>query len=112
MSDFVQIAAPAAEEIEPFRFELAGKKFELPALTEDTAPLELMPLLLLASSEEVGDEELVRAGVMFLEYIKSDEPKLWKHLKAQRASLAWLNGLMQAWLEHAGIDPKASSSSS
>ena len=107
MSDYLKIAAPKSVEIAPFRFEINGKRFELPALTESTAPLELMPLLLLAVMDGVNTDQKIQAGIAFFEYLKNDHPALWRHLKKQNNSLEWINGLMEAWIEHGGIDPKA-----
>jgi len=109
MSEYVEIAAPAEETPEPFRFVLAGERFELPILTDRTAPLELIPVLMIAHSDDVTDREMVNAGVAFFEYLKCEHPRLWKHIKKQDQSIVWANGLMEQWLKASKIDPKASS---
>lgn len=107
MSEFVKIAAPTTADPEPFRFELAGEQFELPTFSDETAPLELIPVLMLATSETATDRENLAAGVAFLEYLRDEQPKLWRHLKKQKQSIVWLNGLMEAWMKASDIDPKA-----
>ena len=109
---FVKIAGPdAADAPEPFRFELAGRKFELPSLSEKTAPLELIPVLALAADDQADEKDMLQAGIVFFEYLKTRQPKLWRHINAQPAAIEWLNGLMEAWVKHSGVDPKAESSS-
>ncbi|MFA7265206.1 MAG: hypothetical protein WC054_02740 [Candidatus Nanopelagicales bacterium] len=109
MSEFVTIAAPTTTDPEPFRFELAGEQFELPMLSSETAPLELIPVLMMATNDDVSERETLAAGVAFFEYLRDDHPKLWRHLKKQKQPIVWVNGLMEAWLKASNIDPKASS---
>lgn len=114
MSNYVKIITPETDDkplAEAFKFELAGDKFEIPALTDRTAPLELMPILLLAMADHVDEDAKVRAGVALLQWMQKDQPKLWRTLKRQPNALAWVQGLLEAWIEHSGIDPKASRSS-
>lgn len=107
MSEYIEIVAPDAVIEEPFRFELAGKKFELPKLTEKTAPLELLPVLMVAGNEDVTDREKIAAGAAFLEYLHVEHIGLWRHIKKQPNSVLWLNGLLEQWVKGSGFDPKA-----
>lgn len=108
MTDFATIlpAGPEAPAVEPFRFELAGKRFELPALNSADVPLPLIPVFLaLAAGEVESDEDRVRIAGTFVGYLQSEHPSLWRHLKAQPGALRYVIGLIEQWGEHSRLDP-------
>lgn len=117
MSNYEKIIVGKSKQAEPFRFELAGKKFELPALTDDGVPLELLPAFLLAKQ---GEDPAVFAGII-LRYLEEHHSGLWRHILRQDDPKAWLGirdtdfedevGLVHSWFKASGIDPKASGSS-
>lgn len=108
MTDFTTIlpAGPEAPETEPFRFELAGKRFELPALNSKDVPLPLVPVFLaLAGGQIESDEDRIRVAGTFIAYLESEHRDLWRHLKAQREALRYVIGLIEQWGEHSRLDP-------
>lgn len=110
MSEYVQITPDGAVEStrEPFRFEVAGRRFELPALDSSDVPLPLIPafLILTASDGDITDEQKMQIAASFITFLEQDHPKLWQHMKRQPNALAWVNGLIRQWGEHSGVDPK------
>lgn len=104
---YVDIDLGELDEAEPFRFLIDGKKFELPALGRDSTPLELLPAVLLVTSEDVTDSMQGKAAAAVLEYIRADHPKLWDALRKSAHPTPLMNGLIRQWTEYSKLDPKA-----
>lgn len=98
---------------EPFRFQIDGQRFELPALDSADVPLPLIPIFLaLAGGQVESDEDRVRIAGSFVAYLQQEQPKLWRVLKGKPNALAWVVGLIEQWGEHSRLDPARPASGS
>ncbi|WP_087507929.1 hypothetical protein [Cellulomonas iranensis] len=113
MSEYLQISPEGAVESTrpPFRFEIAGRRFELPALDSADVPLPLIPLFLILSQADgdvdaIDADDKMRIAAAFITYLETDQPKIWAVIKRQKQPIAWVNGLIRQWGAHSRLDPR------
>lgn len=100
---------------EPFQFSISSKpngqgrveEFELAALDDPGAPLELMQLALIVMAEADEEEQGSKALVGFIEYFKVHHTRLYRCLDRHPASGPVLLNVIKRWAEHSELDPKA-----
>ncbi len=111
----------AVPTLPSFRFALHDKpggkgrrhEFELPNLSSETLPWDLIPLALAAVQEGTDGLKRGAAAQAVYSYLGRKQPELVAHLVAigDHASET-LNYILERWVAHSQIDPKAEPSQS
>lgn len=103
---YIQIEAEGKddESVEPFRFILAGKKFDVPKLGPNTVPAGLFAA---AAREFSSDIDKIGA---FLYELFEWRPDIGKELK--KLPMQYATEFIKQWTEFSNLDPKAPTSSS
>lgn len=93
-------------------FDLDGLKFELLNMQDSRFPLDLLPaaLVLMNDEEDLSRGRRMEIVAAFLEYFRSQHPRVWRKLRSLEDSTAYILGLLEAWVEASLVDPKASPS--
>lgn len=102
-----------AEDYPDVHLKALGLKFDLPNLNSADLPIELVQTILIIKSRVVlSQEEQYQALATCLAYFEQMQPNLWNRLRSTGNALGWLAGIVKAWAEESGLDPKSFASSS